>query len=687
MKFVIPLVIIIQLLFLLNVDNSNSQTIQSSVYAIKLTNGRDTELTLKVKLIPDSCIFFFNTTKSDGKGDALMSDTLYFKNITKGNVKAVLQKIRFDTTLMNFVTNDFTTQYNAKTKIPNKISYDVIITNAIDKTYSFDMDSSEKTQYLIYQKRPQQKIDDINDKKKLLDGFNAVRFFDDITGDVADYLSVELNAEAVKFESVQALGRKVGDISVKKRLFHLYDGESQGAISTYKTEKVSEDTEGFQVLSVKMEFSEGGIKNAIVNAIIKGEIKQFKNYHRIPLSTLDDIWSFNSGNRDYNILYSESSENRYAKLSDIIFYNPHLLLNDVYIPADTTIEITMDPKHPEQEVALITLYRRNFTDDFDIRIYTDATGFVKNSVNGLVQTDMRFNFMLNSIEANLNNSKDGIKWIGGAALLGCIADAFIKDNIVLSRHTFSSTVETGLGMFAKGAAISAVPLFIGLVTPTIPLGQIQPYFSINKLEDKGGLVPALIKDTSSNSYHNEMKSIDLLRYSKYDIGVDLSVLESRIPFSNFTLKTKMNFGLLVTPIDSMITSKANPQSKTSIDYLSWYLMPEFIFRPISSPHIDFIITYGMRAIMPLSNKLSDTSSAFSLLSRGSFVHKFQFDFNLFPDVNNRDSWYFTRAIVDLNGIDHIFRLQIGVSTTLQKILPAPPPPPPAKTTATDAQKK
>jgi hypothetical protein len=709
----------------------SSQTIESFTYNFKsLTDGGKTQqLVLKLKLIPDRCIFFFNIDDAVPK-----SDTLYFNDLNESNIEFILKKIQFDSVIRNFILEDLKSELSSTQK-----SIGISVSSALDKTYSFDVTNSIVKAKVDTTKQDSTKVKDTTKPKKvkkskvvkkppttvikdttkssdaiqpkdttvlilgykklkpveIKDSTNSIEISkaldnlnmpSEILHDIADNLSIKLNAEAVKYEATQALIRKTGDIMIKNRTFRIYTGDylQKGFIrASQKLNEIFYDT-NFTVLNVKMEFSEGGIKDVIVNAKRNDSIFQFKNFHRIPLSTLDDIWSFNSGNIEYTTLTLNYSDTIYAKLSDIIFYDPHLLLNDNYVPVDTTIEIVLDPKHPDEEEAFITLYKRNFIDDFDIRLYTDASAFAKNSTNGLVETELRYNFILNSIEANRTFATAGVGIIAGAAFFGCIADEFYREHVTFSYPALAS----GIGTFTKGLAVAIVPVALAFVTPTIGLGKVQPYLSINKLEDRGGLVPALVTDSTSKILHNEFKTIDLLRYSKLDIGINLNIFESRIRYSNFYLKTRMNFGILQTPFDSLAISPKNPQTKVSQDLISWYLMPEFIFRPFSTPNIDFLISYGMRALMPLNTKISDSSIQFKTLNLGSIIHRFQFDFNLYPDVKNRDSWYFARAILDFNGDDKIFRLQLGFSSTLDKILPTrTPPPQPAKNTATNTTKQ
>ena len=107
-----------------------------------------------------------------------------------------------------------------------------------------------------------------------------------------------------------------------------------------------------------------------------------------------------------------------------------------------------------------------------------------------------------------------------------------------------------------------------------------------------------------------------------------------------------------------------------MNLLSWYAMPEFIFKPFSSEHIDYSVSYSMLFLRLFGRKIGSDIPEVETDIKGSILHKFQLEFNFYPDVKNKDSWVFTRAAVFHNGSDNNLHVQLGYSSSLAKLVGA-----------------
>src|SRR5579883_536266 len=274
--------------------------------------------------------------------------------------------------------------------------------------------------------------------------------------------------------------------------------------------------------SIKLNINSGAIQHAVVIGNFNGDLVYFKNTFIIPISNTDDIWNFNNNTSYRTIMEARLPDGTrvYAYLSDMLFYEPHINITGNYVTDNISVELNSDSLERQ-----IILYKRNFADDFDIRIYSDVTGFGKENPNGILQTEAKYPFILNSGE------------LGTQGFITRIIPVYVTYGVSLALLTSPHDSLSHTDFIPIFFSI-AIPTILAYITPTIISGSVTPFVNFTRIEDRlNYIAPYAYNGTTSYSYVN---SFDLLKYSNLNIGLELNLLESRI--GNASVKSSLLAG-------------------------------------------------------------------------------------------------------------------------------------------------
>ncbi|HTX19889.1 MAG TPA: hypothetical protein VMG34_14635 [Bacteroidota bacterium] len=414
----------------------------------------------------------------------------------------------------------------------------------------------------------------------------------------------------------------------------------------------------FQADTAKIAINEGSIEDMVVEGWYSenGTHRHisFRNLLPIPIGTSSEIDALNSWGK-FLLFSDEMPANPHpntvrageliVRLSDLIKYRRDVLIGGNYIPENKSIILRSGSTGGTLE-----LKKKSFADDFDIRIYTDISGLQRNNPNGLIQTEGRYNIILNS---------STIEDVGffGFLLLGGMVVPFVDG-------TLEKNPWAHYGI--PTASASLLFLFSGR---TIPFGKISPFFVFSRIENRGSMSLSASRMPGDDKYTaTTPKTFDLLKYSNLMFGTDLDL--AKAIFVNLNLSTKLHVegGFYRTPIDSIYDGGTNHQILQSLDLLSSFVTTEVVFQPIYSDRIEYDFRYGA-----IYSKLIDRSpegmfEPIGQITSGIFISKIQLNFNIYANPKDRGSWLFFRSTVYLNGLDSNLSLQVGYSTSISKLV-------------------
>jgi hypothetical protein len=314
------------------------------------------------------------------------------------------------------------------------------------------------------------------------------------------------------------------------------------------------------------------------------------------------------------------------------------------------------------ESTSIELKKKSFSDDFDLRLYTDLAGLSRNSPNGLIQTEGRYNIVLNS--APILDVPDAYMAIlGYGTVVGFLSPSMQR--LINPRHGMSSNQAAPFYWLSSWLALN----FLSYLNHGISLSELSPFIGFSRLEDKSSLS---VLASSANSNPGvftvaPIKTFDLFKYSNLILGADLVLTRVAFTSLNLDLAAHVSAGIYRTPIDTISDSTSHKPLASSLNLLSWYTIPEIVLKTIFSEQIDFDLRYGMLYSVLHDTKPQEIFNDIRTTIQGGFIHKFQFNFNIFPSLSDRSSWLFLRSTLYVNGSDSNLSLQIGYSTSFSKL--------------------
>jgi hypothetical protein len=434
----------------------------------------------------------------------------------------------------------------------------------------------------------------------------------------------------------------------------------------------------FKASNVDIAFSDGTIKDIIAEGDFYKDKNtnspkismSFHNTAQIPIGTSSQIdrvnniennWLLGNKIESKNTLFDSSGKAIYAfvDLAELIQYHRTVMKTGNFIPESKEIRLNTN-----KDSSTIPLKKKSFIDDFDIRLYSDITGLKRESPNGLVQTDARYSLALNLSELRLSPTWNTIAgffpfWI---ATLPAISSNW--PNKFNNRLTFSTKQET----ITYWACLMTEITFL---SQSIFFPAITPFITFSKLEDKGGVPAAAFQDSASHFYAiTPFSMFDLYIYSNLKLGTDFTFAKTTFSESNIIVKSQIEAGFFQTPIDSVYDGSTNKLIMHSTNLLSWYIHPEVLISPIHSDRIDFDVRYGMIFPDILSSNIQNNFRKIEKTDNEQFFHKFQMNFNIYTNPQEKNSWVFLRASMLSQGSNSNFSMQIGYATAISKLLGA-----------------
>lgn len=374
-----------------------------------------------------------------------------------------------------------------------------------------------------------------------------------------------------------------------------------------------------EIDSVDIAFENGIIKDIVVRTrgqkVVKKNGKKgkdthfnFSNWGYIPVRSGLDVEALSSKDKNYLTSLFSNDSVLVIDLADVIYYNRKITFSSgTYITKDTALTITKAKQ-------IVQLKKPTMSDNFDIRIFTDALGYNKNAPNGIVQGEAQLNFCLN-------------QWRNRYTLFKIWKKDYAVKNVPIGRYQF---------------------LF---------LNRISPYFKISKIEKSNSQLPI---DTSSKKGN----LMDVFKYGHLDVGTELNLVTLRTDSKLFTLN--MAFGAFRTKIGNDSIDSKNLTISTI------YSNPNIDFKFFESNKIDFNIRiglYGAWIVSPVdSASLMDMSTSIKnyVFDKTNWWCQFQQSFNLHPGGNSQNS-IFIRSAQYFSTSNNHFTFQIGYSSTLSKL--------------------
>jgi hypothetical protein len=337
---------------------------------------------------------------------------------------------------------------------------------------------------------------------------------------------------------------------------------------------------------------------------LKGKEYCFSNRHYIPLRDAFDIDNLNT--EHVNLLIAQISKSLIASidLSDVLrTIRSGTLASGTYISADTTF--TLPSK------GIVVVKKSSIIDNLNLKVFTDVMGYEKNSINGVVQTEAKINFILNPS----SNSKQQF------------TDEVLKIN--RNRHEW------------------------------VWINRISPYIKWMRMENNNSSLS--IESTTQGDVMN------LFKYATLDMGTDFNVITYRTDSKLFT--ANLAAGIWRTKV---VQNKNDSTDVNNLFVSTFYLNPTFEFKFYESDRLDFSLGVGVFGATKLGIiSAEDLKNIKSKLTSYDFTSnhfwgQIQECVNFHPNGNWRNS-IFLRANQYWNPKNSHFTFQIGYSTPLSNI--------------------
>lgn len=154
----------------------------------------------------------------------------------------------------------------------------------------------------------------------------------------------------------------------------------------FTDEKDKKDEKVFKIKGASIAFRDGVISDLQITGTMAGNYYAFTTQYIIPFKNKKQINSLNDVDDNLNVL--KGVDGKYnIDMAELLEFRRKLTdVSGVYVPKDGIYAISTES--PKKE---IKLYKKTFSDNLDLRLYTDVTAFTPQSANGKFQTKIKYN--------------------------------------------------------------------------------------------------------------------------------------------------------------------------------------------------------------------------------------------------------------------------------------------------------
>lgn len=359
--------------------------------------------------------------------------------------------------------------------------------------------------------------------------------------------------------------------------------------------------------SLSMSIENGIIKDILAkgHSLSQDSLYYFSNQYYIPIRNAQDI-DYLSSKFKNQLSFPYSGDIVIAiDLSDVLNCN-RIVTNEfgTYISKDTTVTLMAGKNE------IVHICKPSIIDNLNLKLFTDALGYEKKSPNGVLQTEAKLNFILNTVSS--------------------------------FRHRYSDALER-----IKDRTYRYDWIFVN---------RVSPYMRLMKLENNNSTL-ALKKDSGD--------VMDLFKYAYLDFGTELNVLTYRTDSKLFT--ANVAGGILRTKVGNDSIESNN------IFVSTVYVNPNIDLKFYESNRIDFSFCVGLYGAWPIGSiSKSDLINAKSKLTSYEFITSHlwgQIQQNVsFHPGGNRTNSIFIRANQYISTNNKHFTLQVGYCTSISNII-------------------
>lgn len=459
---------------------------------------------------------------------------------------------------------------------------------------------------------------------------------------LANELQYEKNKTIVKFEDqLSKEKRNIGKLGFRKSLNELnidvysyefdYVKKQYTKVGTFKVENaqiafgdgvISKiNVNGFFYKYDKEETCKMSINENVIKNPGKRNITFYNFLPPIPIRTREQIDYFNicDGNERYWLTAQwQDIDDETGKYIYFVYLSDILFYQQNLI-YNYGVYIPNDGKvvNLSDSVEVFDLKKESFINDFDLRIYTDFTGLSADNPNGLIKFMGTYNIKLKSPTFNVKPKE----------------------------QTESQT------NFCE---------------------YLNILFNFNKLENDKLIPP--IRLYNKRLYAT---SLDLYRYSKFEIGADWNLIKLQREY--YSICTDFLIGAYHTPIDSVYSNNGETVS-ISGGVNSSYAGLKINLKFFANEHVNFNLGYSflIPQLFP-NNTLKEiykpiTDSGFSKNLRGHYfnseawIHNINAEFSIYPDPQDKSSFLFLKSEIVFNSSDNYITLLLGYSLPFSNLI-------------------
>jgi len=361
------------------------------------------------------------------------------------------------------------------------------------------------------------------------------------------------------------------------------------------------------IKAASISFENGYIKDILVRACTSSKVDSvfnLSNKRYIPFRDAHDIDNLSTKNRNMlTFLYSQSSIVS-VDLKDVLdFHRTETMGSGTYVCADTTFQFS-DTKE------VLPLTKSSIGSSLNLRIYTDPLGYEQNTPNGILQTEVQLNFMLNTTATHKKFFSEELN------------DARLSTNRC----------------------------------EWVWLNRISPYIKWMKMEKNNSI---LAIDRTKN-----YDMMELMKYAYLDMGTDMNMISFKSDSKLFTANIAV--GLWRTKVGNDSIGENNFFVSTI------YINPKVDFKFYESDRIDFSLCFGVYGAWQVNQITKDELltaktylTSYSFMSN-NFWGQLQQNINFHPGGNRYNS-IFLRTNQYIGLANSHFTFQIGYSTPISNI--------------------
>jgi hypothetical protein len=163
-------------------------------------------------------------------------------------------------------------------------------------------------------------------------------------------------------------------------------------------------------------------------------------------------------------------------------------------------------------------------------------------------------------------------------------------------------------------------------------------------------------------------SFDLYRYSKFELGIDLNIINWQFQYSSFSFNLLL--GTYHTPVDSTFQIRDEAQSVND-GVNSFYSGLKLNYKFFANEYVDlklgysFILpqlfsNYGLKEIYgPIADPDSEDNTRNGYFDSNFLIHRIDTELSIFSDPQDRSSFIFLKAILNFNSSDNYISLFLG----------------------------